>query len=53
MKQRKYNVSSRKTGELLLTYIVYNKRTDELLLKQFKKMRDVNVSEVKQCEEKI
>ena len=53
MKKRKYNVIARKTGELLLTYIVYSKKVDDLLLKQFKRMKDVNISEVKECEEKI
>lgn len=53
MKQRKYNVIARKTGELIFTYIVYNKKVDQEILKQFKKMKNVNISEVKECEEKI
>lgn len=53
MKQRKYNVIDKKTGNLVFTYIVYDKKVDTELLKQFRKLKQVNITEVKECEEKI
>ncbi len=48
MKKRIYNLIHKKTGTLVLTYIVYDKRTDEMLLQKFRSMKDLNISEVKE-----
>lgn len=42
----KYNVYEKKTGNLLLTFIVYDKKMVKPFLMQFKKIPQVNVSEV-------
>lgn len=50
---KKYNIIERKTGHLLITIIIYEKKLVKPLLFQFKKQKNINVIEVKECEEKI
>lgn len=44
---KKYNVIDKKTGNLLLSFITYDKKIENLFLTQFKKIRQVNVCEAK------
>lgn len=44
---KKYNVYEKKTGILLLTFIVYDKKMLKPFLLQFKRIPQVNISEVK------
>lgn len=50
---KKYNIIERKTGHLLITITIYEKKLVKPLLFQFKKQKQINVVEVEQCEEKI
>lgn len=45
--KKTYNVAEKKTGNLLLTFIVYDKKVEKVYLKQFSKMKQVNLIEVK------
>lgn len=44
---KKYNVSDKK-GNVLLTFITYDKKIEKVIVKQFQKIKQVNVYEVKQ-----
>ncbi len=44
---KKYNVIDKKTGNLLLSFITYDKKLEKLFLLQFKKIKQVNVCEAK------
>lgn len=49
-----FNVIEKKSGQLVLSFITYDKRIEDNLLKQVKKIkRKFDVVEVKQCEKKI
>lgn len=43
---KKYNVYEKKTGNLLISLIIYDKRMVKPLILQFKKLPQVNISEV-------
>lgn len=44
---KKYNVCLKKNGQLVLSFITYDKKIEKGLLKQFKKLKSkLNVSEV-------
>lgn len=42
-----FDVTEKKTGNLLLTFIIYDKKVESTFLKQFRKMKQVNLIEVK------
>lgn len=42
----KYNIAYKKTGNLLLTIVIYDKKMVNCFLKQFRKMKNINVIEV-------
>ncbi len=47
---KKFNVMDRNNGNLLITVACYDKKVYKLLMAQFKKVRGVNISEVKENE---
>lgn len=38
-----YKILHRKTGDLIMTYTVYDKKVDKMFWLQFKKIKDVNI----------
>ncbi len=45
---KKYNICEKQKGNLIITFIVYDKKVEKLLLKQINKLkRRVNIIEVK------
>ncbi|MCI8394146.1 MAG: hypothetical protein HFH86_01515 [Bacilli bacterium] len=45
---RIFNVLDRKSGNVLISVACYDLKVYKMMMKQFKKMRNVNVSEVKE-----
>lgn len=43
---KKYDLIEKKTGRVIVTVICYEKKTANLLLKQLRKIRGLNVKEV-------
>ncbi len=42
-----FDVTEKRSGKLLFSFTVYDKKIESLLLKQFRKMKQVNLIEVK------
>lgn len=50
---KKYNIIEKKTGNLLISFIVYNKKIENTMLKHINKLKKVvNICEVEKYEEK-